>query len=263
MFPTLIHLGSFRIATYGVLVAAGYLLGILWLKSQRRNMKLSEDDFWVLIYSLFAGAVLGGKLLYVALEWDFYRAGPLDILRSFRQGFVFYGGLGGGVLAGILVTYYKRKSFLALADYFGVAIPLGHWLGRLGCLAAGCCYGRPTGLPWGVTFRRTDSLVQDEFLGVSLHPAQLYESLGSLVLAAVLYRALRRVQAGSLRPGAVFLLYVLGYAALRFAVEIVRADERGGMPWGLSPAQWTGLVSAAVALALLARRGLLMRASVR
>ena len=258
MFPHLIDLGPLHIATYGVLVAAAYLLGILWLKSERERMRLSEDDFWSLIYSLFFGALAGAKLLFILLNWRSYASGEMGLLRDFRYGFVFYGGCLGMFAAGVLWCRSKklgRGDYLRLADYFGVAVPLGLWLGRVGCLAAGCCYGRPTALPWGIRFTRPDCLVPPGLQGVALHPAQLYEAVGDIAIAAVLWRTLRAVQAGRLKTGAVIYGYCLLYAALRFSVEFFRGDDRGGALAGLSPSQWIAVGFAATVGALAWRRG--------
>src|SRR5437773_95331 len=101
MHPVLVDLGFFKLSTYGVLVAAAYLIGILWLKSQRRSMGLDEDQFWFLIYALFFGAIMGGKLLYVVVELPGFIADPWSLVRDFRYGFVFFGGLLGSAVMGL------------------------------------------------------------------------------------------------------------------------------------------------------------------
>ncbi|MBI5202940.1 MAG: prolipoprotein diacylglyceryl transferase, partial [Elusimicrobia bacterium] len=144
MFPRLIDIGSFHIASYGLFVALGYLAAIGWLKKHREAMGLSEDRFWNLIYACFFGAVAGGKIMFIALNWQAYASGQLGFLRDFRYGFVFYGGVLGMLVTG---TVYARRAgipFAKTADYFGVVAPIGQAIGRVGCLAAGCCYGAPT-----------------------------------------------------------------------------------------------------------------------
>ena len=252
MFPKLLDIGPVHLASYGIFVAAGYLVGILWLKRRREKMGLSEDRFWSLIYACFAGAVLGGKLMFIALNWRSFASGELGFFRDFRYGFVFYGGFIGICAAGFAWARYDGIPALSTADYFGAVAPIGHAIGRLGCLGAGCCYGAPTTLPWGLRFTKEDSLVPVHLRGVPLHPAQLYEAAGNLLIATLLWRLIKRKEAGALKPGVVFFVYIVLYAALRFAVECLRADDRGGFLAGMSPAQWTALVCGGAALAWLA-----------
>ncbi|MCX5788082.1 MAG: prolipoprotein diacylglyceryl transferase [Elusimicrobia bacterium] len=252
MFPKLLDIGPIHLASYGVFVAAGYLLGILWLKRRREKMGLSEDRFWSLIYACFAGAVLGGKLMFIAINRHAYASGELGFFRDFRYGFVFYGGFIGICIAGFAWARHDGIPMLSTADYFGAVAPIGHAIGRLGCLGAGCCYGAPTRLPWGLRFTRTDSLVPDYYRGVPLHPTQLYEAAGNVLIAALLWRLIQRKEAGGLKAGVVFFSYIVLYAALRFAVECLRADDRGGVLLRMSPAQWTALILGGAAVAWLA-----------
>ncbi|MFA6092102.1 MAG: prolipoprotein diacylglyceryl transferase [Elusimicrobiota bacterium] len=249
MFPTLFQFGSLRIATYGLFVAAGYLAGIQYLASKRERMGLGEDSFWRLIYWLFLGAVLGGKLLYWAVEWRSIIDGTLRPLADFRYGFVFYGGLLGASAVGFWVARSLKKSCVLIADYLSVAVPLGQGIGRLGCFAAGCCSGLPSNMPWAVRFTHEDSLVPQMFLGVPLHPVQLYEAAGDFLIAGLLTQAVSRVEGGRLKKGSAALAYVALYAFLRFCVEFFRGDDRGAA-WGLSVSQW-------IALACLASAGII------
>ncbi|MDE2237465.1 MAG: prolipoprotein diacylglyceryl transferase, partial [Elusimicrobia bacterium] len=222
MHPILIRLGPLTVPTYGVLVAAAYLVGISWLKSQAARMPgMDENKFWTLIYGIFFGAILGGKLLFMALEWRLYWDGELGIFRDFRYGFVFFGGLLGALAAGLILTRRLKLPFLATADYFGVALPMGHWIGRLGCLAAGCCYGRPTSMPWGVRLGGDPaSSTPVPLWGVPLHPTQLYEAATDIMICLfLLRRVLPRARKGEVPAGTVFMLYVLLYSIARFINE--------------------------------------------
>ena len=240
MLPVLLRLGPVEVPTYGVLVAAAWLAATQWALSRRAVTGLSEDEAWSVAYWVFGGAFAGGKLLYLVVgdaDWS----DPLSVLR---YGFVFYGGLLGALAGGAWLCRRRGWSFLALADHFIVALPLGHAIGRLGCLAAGCCYGSPTSLPWGVSLA-----------GAVRHPVQAYEAGLNLGLFAFLaFVAAPRARAERRRPGSVLALYAAVYALIRFAVEFLRDDPRGA--WGpLSPSQWIALGTAAAALAWRARGG--------
>lgn len=241
MYPTLIHIGQFRLATYGVIVALGYLAGILWLNSRRKEMGLEEDRFWGLIYSMFIGAVLGGKLLYLCLEWRALLSGALNPIRDFRYGFVFMGGFMGSALGAGL--YHRRFPFpfLKVGDYFGVGMPLGHSIGRLACLFSGCCMGKPTAMPWGIGISNPDSLVDPRYLGVPLHPSPVYEAGANAIIAVLILLHLRRVRAGKAPEGSALVGYLSLYALQRFFLEFFRGDDRGGFLLGLSPSQWISL----------------------
>lgn len=259
MHPILFSIGDIHVATYGVLVATAYLTGILWLKSQIPDMPgMNEDKFWILIYALFFGAIMGGKLLYVAVEWHEFMTGQLSFFGDFRFGFVFFGGLLGAMVMGVLATWWIKVDYLPTADYFGVALPMGHWIGRLGCLAAGCCYGRPTDVPWAVRLGGSPASSTPVALwGVPLHPTQLYESAADLAIALFLWKVvLPKTKKRQIRPGTVFLLYVLLYSVVRFINEFYRGDDRGWSYGGLWVSQWVAIVCVLGAGAVLAARGL-------
>lgn len=241
MLPVLLTIGPLEISTYGVVVALGWYAGVRWLVSRRSDMGLSENAIWDIVYWAFGGAFVGGKLMYFIVTPGSFAF----TFEALRYGFVFYGGLIGGLAAGLWHAYRAKLPFLKLADWCMAALALGHGIGRFGCLAAGCCYGRHTDLPWGL-----------EMAGdLSRHPTQVYEALLNLVLFAVLARVvLARVADGRLPRGSGLAGYVLGYAALRFAVEFLRGDDRGAFVLGLSPSQWVALAAAAATLAVLAFR---------
>ncbi len=253
MHPVLFHIGSFPIPTYGVLTAAAYLLAIGWLATRRRRMGLKEDEFWSLIYWIFFGAIAGGKLLYLALEWHEYPSEGLELLQNFRYGFVFYGGLLGGTLAAAWALRHFHGDRWKVADYCATALPLGHWIGRLGCLSAGCCYGRSTQVPWAIVFPGAPmTVIPPRFWGIPIHPTQLYEAGTELATALFLmFIILPRIERGSLKPGTSFWAYLFIYSLFRFINEFYRGDDRGGFWMSLSVSQWIALLlMAGSALAL-------------
>lgn len=255
MWPTLIHFGGFRLASYGVLVAAGFLAGIWYLARERERLGFDEALFQRFVTGIFLAGMGGGKLLYLLLYWRQMDWSPAGLVGDLRFGFVYFGGFIGAFLFGAWFLRRRRLPFWRIADAAAPALALGHGIGRLGCFAAGCCYGLPTALPWGIAFHHPDALVPFHLLGVPLHPAPLYEAAGDFALAAVLHVLVRpAVRAGRAPEGTSFLGYVVGYALLRFLVECVRGDDRGFYALGFSVSQWVSLGLIVAGVVALARR---------
>ncbi len=243
MHPVIFQLGSFRLPAYGLMVALGYLAAILYLTRSAGKAGIPKDDLADLIFYPVLSGIVGAKLFYAVTYWDQFGPDAVSraaaVLRTFQYGFVFYGGLIFGAAAFFLVCRRKGVPPFTAADLFAPALALGHAFGRVGCFLAGCCHGSPTSCPVSVVFTDPASEVNPLYLGVPLHPTQLYESAGNLLIFWTLHRALAR----RYRPGAVLALYAALYSALRFSVEFLRGDDRGAVHFGLSPAQ---LISAAV-----------------
>lgn len=253
MLPSLFRIGDFFLPTYGLLVTIGFLSG-LWLAG-RLARRAGLDRELVLnlgIYSAIAG-ILGAKVMLVLLDLDYYLARPGEIfsLSTLQAGGIFYGGLIAALLVAAWYVRRKRLPGWQAADAYAPAIALGHAIGRLGCFAAGCCWGVETQLPWAVTF--TNPTAHELFgtpLGRPLHPTQLYEALAEAVIFVVLYRRYLRPHA----PGAILGLYLLLYSGARFFIEFVRAhDELNPSVGPFYIEQWIALALAATGLWLLLR----------
>lgn len=259
MHPYILDLGSFKLPSYGLLAMTGYLAAYFYLLSVRARIGASKEKVSDLSFLALLGGLLGGKLLFMATFWDSFGGGGWDsvlgALKSLQYGFVFYGGLAGGASA---LWYWARRnktSFAAAADFVAPALALAHAFGRIGCLLAGCCHGAPSHGAPGITFNDPFCLVEPALLGVPLHPVQLYESMGNFAIFGLLHLAWRRRETP--RAGSVTALYVMLYSALRFSLEFMRGDDRGGLAAGLSQAQLISLAAAAAAavwLAFSARR---------
>src|SRR5687767_7557929 len=200
------------------------------------------------IYIIIA-ALIGAKLLLLIVDFDQFRRDPSEIWTLARSGGVFYGGL---ILAVLVAFWYiakHRLPFWTTCDVFAPGIALGHVTGRLGCLAAGCCYGRATDLPWGITF--TNPLAAANVgtpLGVSLHPTQIYEAGAELLILGVLLLTERR---GRPFPGRTFWGYMFLYAVSRYIIENYRGDPRGTVFGIFSTSQFISVVLAPLSLAML------------
>ena len=250
MFPRLIHIGSFYLPTYGVLLATAYLTATWLLRKKAVAEGLPEQKVFDLSLYILASAILGAKLLLVIVEWRHYTEHPADLVDVLRSGGVFYGGLICATAVGIWYMRRHRLPAWKVADMGAPCIALGEAIGRWGCFAAGCCYGKPTSGPFGVTF--TDPFAHDAVgtpLGVPLHPTQIYLSLNAFIIFLVLQWAYRR----KTFDGEVFWLYLLLYAITRGILEIWRGDLVRGfvVPGVLSTSQFIGVLVALASLAML------------
>lgn len=238
MLPKLFTIGSFYIPTYGLLVATGFLLG-LWMTArlaQRRGMdpQMVTD---LGIYVALAG-LAGAKLLMFVYDFDYYRRNPGEILSmgTLQAGGVFYGGLIGALAVAVWYVRTRKLSFLPVADAFAPGIALGHAVGRLGCFAAGCCWGAECHRPWAVTYENIEAYqLVGVPLGIPLHPTQIYEAIAELVIFTITYRLYMK----NPPPGRVIGAYLVLYPFARFLVEFVRSHEQANpFGWILSNAQW-------------------------
>ena len=258
MFPRLLELGPYTIFgfalgpltvySYGVLLAAAYLLALYVSVRRARAMGLDGDRVLDLGIYIIISALVGAKLLLLVVDFDYFRRQPAELWTLARSGGVFYGGL---VLAFLVGLWYVRRHRLPIwpiADAIAPGIALGHVVGRFGCLLAGCCYGTPTSLPWGVTF--TDTFAASNVgtpLHVALHPTQLYDGGAELLILLFL---LLTEKWWRRRAGWTFWVYILLYGISRFVVEMFRGDPRG-MTMGYSTSQFISIILVPLALAML------------
>ncbi len=241
MFPILFHLGPLTIRTYGAMVALAFVASLYLAKASARYRKIGESFLLDLVAILVVSGLLGARLFYILINLAYFREHPAESFKVWEGGLVFYGGFLLATVVGIIFTRYRGYAVSDVADVIAPALALGQGIGRWGCLFAGCCYGKPTVLPWGVRFKDPSSLAP---LGIELQPVQIYESAGCLLLAIFLWRML--VSRKETR-GDIFWLYVLLYGALRFLIELFRGDERGAALGGLSPSQLIALGAVLVA----------------
>jgi phosphatidylglycerol:prolipoprotein diacylglycerol transferase len=248
MYPRLFELGPLTLYTYGVLLAAAYLVGLKLAMVRAKGQGLDANRVLDLGIYIIISALVGAKLLLLVTDFRTFRADPRELLTLARSGGVFYGGL---ILAVGVALLYIRRVGLPLwttCDVFAPGIALGHVVGRFGCFFAGCCYGKPTSMPWGITF--TDPFAQTNVgtpLGVPLHPTQLYEAGAELLILGVLLLTERK---GRPFPGRTFWLYMLLYAISRFIIEFFRGDERGTV-FMFSTSQFISLLLAPLAIVML------------
>jgi len=248
MYPLLFRLGDFSLHTYGVLLAAAFLLAIWVALREARRQGMDTQQVMDLFFYVLIAALIGSRVFYVLTNWHEFRDHPIDVVRFWKGGLVFYGGFLCAVVVG---TYYVRKhnlNFPQLADLVAPSIALGQAIGRLGCFSAGCCFGKPTDLPWACVFTSPESLAP---LGIPLHPTQLYESAATFVIFLALLRMRRREKF----QGKLIWYYVLFYAGVRFFLEFLRADPRGFLiPEVLSTSQAIAIPLSILAIAMIWRK---------
>ncbi|MEW5693413.1 MAG: prolipoprotein diacylglyceryl transferase [Candidatus Hydrogenedentota bacterium] len=241
MHPILFQIGSLNIHTYGLLVATGVFAGILIFHRECKKLGLSSNEITDFAVYIILASLVGARLFYVITDFNYYLKNPLEIIFS-RSGFVFYGGFLAGALTAVGLTIFKKYPFWKVSDAVALALTLGHSIGRLGCFFQGCCYGKITTSPLGIRFPQgstvADCLGVDPFslLTPPVFPTQLFESAGLFLIFLILF--FYKKYKSDFVPGFLILLYGIMYGSLRFCIEFLRFDFRGGYFYGLSISQW-------------------------
>ncbi len=245
MFPVLFEFGPLTLYTYGFFVALGVGMGIFFARHEAARVGMDPDRIMDVCFFIVIAAIVGSRLFYVATNVDYFLSAPLDVFKIWNGGLVFYGGFIGAVVVAVVFIKRYKLSLGKTADIAAMAIPLGHFFGRLGCFFAGCCYGQACGLPWAVTFHAPESLAP---LHTPLHPTQLYSAAGNLFIFLVLFALRKRKRF----TGQLFWLYVMSYGIIRSFIETFRGDYRGGFVFEqVSISQTLGVSLAVVALGVL------------
>ena len=245
MHPDFIHIGPLTIHWYGVMLALAFLAG-LWTAGRRAPLtgiageKIADTALWLLL-----GAIIGARTVYVISYWrEQFADQPFwEVFMVQHGGLVYYGGLIGATLTGVLYVRVRKLPMWKVADIFAPSIALGYVFGRIGCLMNGCCYGRACNLPWAIRFPKDNPLHPPTF---PVHPTQIYDSLlnlGFYLALALFYRRKRF-------DGQVFATYLMGYALLRSFVELFRGDySTEHLHAGLTPAhEWSIVIFAVGAI---------------
>jgi phosphatidylglycerol:prolipoprotein diacylglycerol transferase len=275
MYPVLVKLGPLTLHSYGVAMGLAVLAAY---HLARRRGPASGYDEQILSDILLIGVlsvILGGRLFYVFTRFGEFLESPLEVFAVWHGGLVFYGGFLSGIAGSALYAWRRNLRVLPLLDFLAPYAMLGNGIHRLlGCVSAGCCYGRPTSLPWGITYP-AGSAAAEAYRGAALHPTQIYESLFSLGIAALVLflhkapsigqegrgkegrRGARRVadpapvDTRNWADGRLTALTLTLYAAGRFGIEHFRGDAIRGSVGPLSTSQFIGLFAFAGGLLLL------------
>jgi phosphatidylglycerol:prolipoprotein diacylglycerol transferase len=215
--PIAFHLGSLTIRWYGVMMAVAFFAG-LWTATRRAKLaNVSSDVITDVTLWLMLGSIIGARIVYVTTYWkqEFADQPFSEVFMIQHGGLVYYGGLIGASVAGIIYLRWKKLPVWKIADIVAPSIALGSVFGRIGCLLNGCCYGRVCDLPWAIHFP-----AGHETGGVGVHPTEIYDALLNLILYAGLAWLFRHKKF----DGQIFAFYLIGYAICRSIVECFRGD---------------------------------------
>ena len=239
-----ITIGPVTIYMYGLMMALGFLaaLGLCLLRGKKQGLR--EDIIWGIFYCAIIGGLLGSRVLYYIVELQEIIKDP-SILWNFRNGYVIYGGIIGGVVTSYVYCRIKKAMFIKYFDLVTPALALAQGFGRIGCFCAGCCYGKETHAWYGITFHNSGFAPN----GVKLIPTQLISSVGDFLICVLLLLYAGRKP----KRGRVSALYLILYGVGRFALEFLRNDYRGSVGV-LSTSQFIsiGIVAIGVVLYLVA-----------
>ncbi len=214
--PILFYIGSLSIRWYGIFVVLAVLVIILWVR--RAGSRAGLTWGFILTGALWAlpFGIVVSRLLHVLDNLGYYTSNPGQIIGL--EGMTIFGAILGGVLGLWIYTRLHRVPFSPLADLIAPGIILAQAVGRIGCIINGCCYGKPTSLPWGFIYTSPNSLAPKN---IPIHPTQAYELLWDLAVFAILFLVFR----GHLRPkGSLFALYLALYSIGTFGVRFLRGD---------------------------------------
>ncbi|MFH2145723.1 MAG: prolipoprotein diacylglyceryl transferase [Candidatus Omnitrophota bacterium] len=212
MYPVIFRFGFINFYTYGLMAALGILTAGFLCQKHAVRVGLPRQEIIDLIFWMVIGGIIGGRLNYVVLNFDYYRFHPEDIFKIYEGGLVFYGGLFlGGVSA---IVFVKRKGLLLskTLDVISVYLPLAHAFGRIGCFLNGCCYGKRTDSSLGVFFPNMNWRV---------YPTQLYSAVLLFTIFLLLFFNERKKKF----EGEIFLQYLILYGLMRFFIEFMRGDN--------------------------------------
>jgi len=220
LHPELFHFGFLHIRSYGLMLAIAFLVGTWLALREARRLGLDEDKLVTMILVVLVSSVLGARMLYVIEHIQEFRREWGSVLALWQGGLTLYGGVVAGTAAGLVAARRLGLPIWVAADALTPSFALGTMFGRVGCFLNGCCYGRPTTLPWGVVFP-PDSFAGLEFGNAAVHPSQLYFALAGLGLFGLAWWLRKRLT----MPGTLFWTVIVLFALIRIPLDLTRAYE--------------------------------------
>jgi len=223
LYPELFSIGNLTVYSYGTMIALAILVAALAIYREAPREKINPDHVLEAVIVASISGLIGSRLLYIVLNWNYYSGKPLSAFFTQFEGLTFYGAMFGGVIVLYFWSIWRKIGFLKMADLLAPYLALGYAFGRIGCFLNGCCYGKESSVPWALPINMVDTVLR--------HPVQLYDAFGGLVIFLILKLLRPR------RPFVGFILIALfaAYGILRFTVEFFRY---GTIVWlGLTTAQ--------------------------
>jgi len=254
MHPTLVDLGRFSIHSYGFMLATSFMVGIF--VASRRARKFGLDPQLILDLSVYIilSAVVGSRLAYIVFHLEDYR-NILDVFALWQGGATLYGGLILAVMVSFIFTYRRGVSFLLAADVISPAMALGLVFTRVGCFLSGCCFGKPTTMPWGVIFPpgSAGGIYARSFASgpVAIHPTQIYSSVGGLIMFILLMLMGNKLD----RKGSTFGAFLLLYGIHRTVIDFFRHYEANMIIHSMTVNQIVSIMLFSLGCFLVLRRG--------
>lgn len=249
MYPFIINQGDFIVPTFFFMVMMGVLVTTFYAYFRAPKMGFSQVAIldMGIIGAIFG--IIGGRLFHVLFEalW-FYKEDPTRIFEFWRGGFVSFGAYIGGTLALLAYLKIRKLPVLKYSDFVVMSLPFMIFFIRLGCLGAGCCYGKPTDFFFHLTFLDPQSDAGSKFPGISLHATQIYDMINAIVIFIILnWRYYRRKF-----DGEIALLFFILYSSFRGIIEVFRGDKDRGvyLDGALSTGQITGSVIILICIVL-------------
>jgi phosphatidylglycerol:prolipoprotein diacylglycerol transferase len=252
MHPELIHLGAVHVRSFGLMIAIAFLFGAWLGVREAKRLGLDEDRLVNVVLAAMIAAVFGARLLFVIEHIEDFVREPASLIAVWQGGLTLYGGIAAGTLAGLVAASRLGLPRWVVADALAPSLALGTAFGRMGCFLNGCCYGKPTLLPWGVTFP-PGSPAAVEFGVTPVHPSQLYNAAAGLLLFALMWLVRKHV-----RPaGVLFWGFIAVFALVRLPIDMTRTYETTAIvlrqPFVLTESQLTSLVMALFAVLMILR----------
>jgi phosphatidylglycerol:prolipoprotein diacylglycerol transferase len=236
MYPILFEIGPLSVHAYGFMLAIGFCAGILVTLHYAKKVNIQPETILNLAIYMIICALVGSRLTYVLGRWGYYKSNLLEIFMVQKGGLAFLGGL---LLAIVVVIWFARRRglpFLRLLDVLTPGTAVGYSIARIGCFLNGCCFGVPTGVPWGMSFP-LGSLAHSYYGADHIHPTQLYAIFLVFAVFLIIVFLWKRKK----YDGYVFFWFLVLYAVYRFAVEFFRFCPPELYLLGLNPGQVVAL----------------------